>query len=149
VHVPAEFDDEDVTRLRIALARIARLLDRQSRGQELTGTQASVLGTVARRGPLRISELAAREGINPTMLSRIVGKLEQALLLQRRPDPEDGRAARVQVTEAGAELNRRQRAQRTRVLGDRLATLSPPHAAAVLAALPALEALADQLAERP
>src|SRR5215204_6344568 len=114
--MPTNFDDEDVTRLRIALARIARLLDRQSRGQELTGTQASVLGTVARRGPLRISELAEREGINPTMLSRIVGKLEQALLLQRRPDPEDGRAARVQVTEAGAELNRRQRAQRTRVL---------------------------------
>ena len=38
----AGFDGEDVTRLRIALARISRLLDRQSRGRELTRTQSSV-----------------------------------------------------------------------------------------------------------
>ena len=38
-------DAEDVARLRIALTRITRVLDRQSRGHILTGTQASVLAT--------------------------------------------------------------------------------------------------------
>ncbi|MGI9002164.1 MAG: MarR family winged helix-turn-helix transcriptional regulator [Pseudonocardia sp.] len=139
------FDAEDVARLRIALARIARLLDRQSRGDNLTRTQSSVLATVARLGPLRISDLAEVEGVNPTMLSRIVGKLEDTGLLRRRPDPTDGRAARVEVTEAGDLLHRQQRAERTQLLTDRLAALPETRAAELLAALPALESLADQL----
>ncbi len=144
----AIFDSDDIARLRTALARISRLLDRQSRGRELTGTQSSVLATVARRGPLRISELAECEGINPTMLSRIVAKLEQAGLLRRTPDPEDGRAARVELTDTGTELNRRQRAERTQLLTQRLAALPGTRAGELLTALPALEALAEQLAER-
>ena len=97
----AEIDADDVARLRIALARIARVLDRQSRGHTLTGTQASVLATAARLGPVRITELAEIEGINPTMLSRIVGKLEDAGLLHRRADPDDRRAALVEPTDRG------------------------------------------------
>jgi DNA-binding MarR family transcriptional regulator len=147
--VPNGFDEEDVARLRIALARISRLLDRQSRGRELTRTQSSVLATVGRRGPLRLSELAECEGVNPTMLSRIVAKLEQAGLLHRTPDPDDRRAARVELTGDGIELNRRQRAERTQLLTDRLAALPGSRAGELLAALPALEALADELAERP
>jgi len=145
--VATGFDGEDVTRLRIALARISRLLDRQSRGRELTRTQSSVLATVGRRGPLRLSELAESEGLNPTMLSRIVAKLEQAGLLHRSPDPDDGRAARVELTPEGIELNRRQRAERTQLLTDRLAALPGSRAAELLAALPALESLADELAD--
>lgn len=143
----AGFDGEDVARLRIALARISRLLDRQSRGRELTPTQSSVLVTVGRRGPLRLSELAEAEGLNPTMLSRIVAKLEQAGLLHRSPDPDDGRAARVELTTEGHELNRRHRAERTQLLTDRLAALPGSRAAELLAALPALESLADELAD--
>ena len=139
---------EDVARLRVALGRISRLLDRQSRGQELTRTQSSVLATVARRGPLRLSELAESEGVNPTMLSRIVAKLEQAGLLLRSPDPDDGRAARVELTSKGLELNQRQRAERTQLLTARLTALPGVRAAELLAALPALEALADELADR-
>jgi DNA-binding MarR family transcriptional regulator len=139
------FDGEDVTRLRVALARISRLLDRQSRGNSLTSTQTSVLATVARLGPIRLSELADVEGINPTMLSRIVGKLEDGGLLRRRPDPDDGRAARVECTDAGSAEHLRLRAERTQLLTARLAAMPAARAAELLAALPALEALADQL----
>ena len=170
------FDADDIARLRVALGRIAHRLDRQSRhqriraprpagaatpgdraldapnpgienpgGDALTPTQASVLATVAREGPVRISELAEIEGVNPTMLSRIVGKLEDAGLLLRRPDPADGRAARVEVTPVGDDLHRRQRAERTALLTARLTRM--PDAAALLAALPALESLAHELTE--
>ncbi|WP_219413046.1 MarR family winged helix-turn-helix transcriptional regulator [Pseudonocardia nigra] len=138
------FDAEDVARLRIALARISRMLDRQSRGDSLTRTQTSVLGTVARLGPVRISELAEIEGVNPTMLSRIVAKLEDAGLLRRRPDPADGRAALVEVTDAGAAEHRRLRTERTQLLTARLTAMPEAHAAELLAALPALECLAEQ-----
>jgi DNA-binding MarR family transcriptional regulator len=140
------FDGEDVTRLRVALARISRLLDRQSRGDSLTGTQASVLATVSRCGPIRLSELADLEGVNPTMLSRIVAKLEDRGLLRRRPDPDDGRAARVESTDAGSAEHLRMRAERAQLLTARLAAMPAARAAELLAALPALESLADQLA---
>ncbi len=139
------FDEDDVTRLRVALARISRHLDRQARGDALTRTQTSVLGTVIRLGPLRISELADVEGINPTMLSRIVAKLEDAGLLHRRSDPADGRAALVEITDEGRAVGQRLRAERTRLLTGRLSAMPGAHAAELLAALPALEALAAAL----
>ena len=138
-------DAEDVARLRIALARIARVLDRQSRGHVLTGTQASVLAAAARRGPVRISELAEIEGINPTMLSRIVAKLEEAGLLHRHADPDDRRVALVEPTAEGRALQQRLRDERTRLLAEHLAGLPQEHAAGLLTALPAIEALADAL----
>ncbi len=140
-----EPDAEDVARLRGALARIARALDRQTRGHVLTRTQASVLATAARLGPMRITELAEIEGVNPTMLSRIVAKLEDTGLLHRHPDPDDRRAALVEATAEGRALQRRLRDERTRLLAEHLARLPDGHAADLLVALPAVEALADTL----
>lgn len=135
----------DISRLRVALARIARLVDRQVSGDGMTRTQLSVLGTAARLGDVGISELAEIEGLNPTMLSRLIGKLEVAGLVGRCPDAEDRRAVRVQVTEAGVALHERLRQQRTELFADRLEGLSAEHAADLLAALPAIEALADNM----
>jgi DNA-binding MarR family transcriptional regulator len=146
--VIAMFDAEDVTRLRIALGRVSRFLDRQSRGDRLTRTQTSALATVMRLGPIRISELAEIEGVNPTMLSRIVAKLEDAGLLRRLADPADGRVVRVEVTDAGRAEQLRLRAERSELLAARLAALPRERAAELLAALPALESLADELAPK-
>ena len=137
----APADDDGVARLRAALARTARWLDRNAAGDGLSRTQLSVLSSAARRGPLGLGELADIEGINPTMLSRVVGKLDEQGYLQRLPDLADRRAARVQVTEAGLRLHRQIRAERTQLLTDRLADLPPEQRDALLAAVPALEAL--------
>jgi DNA-binding MarR family transcriptional regulator len=142
------FDDEDVTRLRIAFGRISRFLDRQSRGDRFTRTETSVLATVSRRGPVRLSELADIEGLNPTMLSRMVGKLEDAGLMRRRSDPADGRAFLVELTETGAAEQHRLRTERSELLSARLSAMPDERATELLAALPALESLADQLAPR-
>lgn len=147
--MPDAFDAEDVARLRIALARVSRRLDRHSRGGSLSATQASVLASAAKHGPVRLSDLAEIEGINPTMLSRIVAKLEDAGLLRRAADPLDGRAALVETTEAGRALHRTLRDERTRLLTDRLAAMPADSAAQLLAALPALEALAQITTENP
>ena len=146
--MPDAFDADDVTRLRIALARISRFLDRSTRGDRLTRTQASVLATVMRLGPIRLSELAEIEGINPTMLSRIVAKLEESGLFRRHPDPADGRVVLVEVTDAGRSEQLRLRAERSELLSARLAALPPERAEELLTALPALECLADELAPK-
>ena len=136
---------DDVNRLRVALARISRQVDLQVAGQGMTRTQLTMLGTMARERSLRIGELAEIEGLNATMVSRLVGKLETLGLVARTPDAEDRRSVVVEVTPAGARLHTRLRAERTRLFAERLAHLPAGHADALISALPALESLADAL----
>ena len=143
------FSAEDLGRLRAALGRISRLVDRQVSGDGLTRTQLSVLGMTARTGPIGLGELAEAEGVNPTMLSRVIGKLEAMNLLRRMPDPSDGRVVRVEVTEAGHDLHERLRTERAALFGERIADLPTEQAEILRTALPALEALAHQLGRIP
>jgi DNA-binding MarR family transcriptional regulator len=139
------FSPEDLGRLRAALGRISRLVDRQVSGDGLTRTQLSVLGMTARTGPIGMGELAEAEGVNPTMLSRVIGKLEAMDLLRRMPDPTDGRVVRVELTRTGLALHERLRSERAALFGERIADLPTEQAEILRDALPALEALAQQL----
>jgi DNA-binding MarR family transcriptional regulator len=138
---------EDAARLRKAIARLSRSLRATDSGTGLTPTQLSLLATVATRGELPLSELCRIESLNPTLLSRSVGNLEQAGLLVRQQHPHDRRAALVDVTPAGLRLYRRIRAERTDVLAAQLRDLGDDDRAALLAALPALERIAERLRE--
>lgn len=144
-------DIDTVGHLRAALGRIARHLRATAAGADLTPTQLSVLGTLARHPDgLGLAELARIEGLNPTMLSRAVGRLESLAVLQRERDPRDHRAARVRLTGAGTELHQHVRMERTTALDTTLRRLSAEHVKALFTALPALEALAEALAaDRP
>jgi len=99
-----------------------------------------------RRGPLGLSELAALEGLNPTMLSRVIGKLDDAGLLRRSADPDDRRVGLVEITAEGAALAIAVRAMRGRMLDDQLGQLGEAELDALVAALPVLEKLARGLA---
>ena len=138
-------DEDSVIRLRRAVLRVARQLNAASVGEGLTPTQASVLGIITRRGPLGLTELSEIEGLNPTMLSRVVGKLDSFGLIRRLRDPDDFRAARVEVTPEGKQASQRVAAERAAILSERLAGLPPEQEAALVAALPALENLAEDL----
>ena len=135
-------------RMRTIVGRMSRGL-RQAGGQtDLSPSQAEVLGTVARRGDVRLSELALIEGINPTLLSRIIGKLETAGLLVREADPDDRRAAHVVPTARGRKRYEQIRSERTDALNEALAGLSEAERDLLEAALPALEGLVEQLRGR-
>ncbi|BEP11779.1 MarR family transcriptional regulator [Acidothermaceae bacterium B102] len=134
-------DVESVARLRATIGRLARQMRVSATHAGLTPTQMSVLNTVARQGPLRLADLTAIEGVNPTMLSRIVGKLEEAGLITRVTDAVDRRVVTVEVTRAGRRTQEKVRDDRNRTLTVLLESLPPEQAEAVLAALPALEAL--------
>ena len=140
-----QVEQETVERLRVALAITARHLRSTEAGEGLTPTELSILATISRRGSLRLTELAEIERVNPTMLSRITGRLAEARLISREADADDRRAARVQAPHAGLALHERIRAQRRASLASHLDELSEDDARALLAALPALEALAEGL----
>ncbi|HEY0449065.1 MarR family transcriptional regulator [Actinophytocola sp.] len=138
-------DAEAVTRLRRVIGRLARLLNASSSGEGLTPTQASVLGLVAYRGPLGLAELTELEGLNPTMVSRLVSKLDADGLVRRRPDPADQRVVLLEATDAGRQTHQRILEARTETVAKILDGLSPDVGDALTEALPALEALAEGL----
>ncbi|HUZ19490.1 MAG TPA: MarR family transcriptional regulator [Acidimicrobiales bacterium] len=147
---PVEADTLDVAgRLRTVLGQLGRRLRLTRTGAELSPSQHEVLGTIVRRGPLRLSALAEAEGLNPTMLSRIARKLEGAGLVARTPDARDGRVVHLAATEAGRDLYEEIRTERTGALVAALSGLSAQERRALAAALPVLESLADALRPAP
>jgi len=143
-----QLDSETAARLRAVVGKLSRRLNALVRGTGLTPSQLSALGVIARQGPIRLSDLAELESVNPTMLSRVVAALDEAGLVRRRTDPDDRRAGLLEVTANGRRTHDRLRAERGRVLTAGLERLDPNDLAAVEAALPALEALIDALAGR-
>jgi len=143
-----DFDEASTARLRSALSKVVRELERRSSEEGITPTQLNVLGTVARHKRLGLSELAEIETINPTMLSRIVGKLESAGLVRRVPDDSDRRVFHAEITPAGHKAWERTRRTRTRLLSDLLDRLPEHEARSLAEALPALEALGEVARER-
>jgi DNA-binding MarR family transcriptional regulator len=134
-------------RLRAAIGRLSRRLRRTAASAGLTPSEISVLLTIARRGPLRLTDLAETEAINPTMISRICGRLADLGLISRSPDPSDRRAALVDATAAGRRIRKRIHRERTEVLEAHLASLSEPERELLAAAVPLLERLAQSIAE--
>lgn len=138
--------DLDVSaRLRGVVMRLSRQLNASATHEGLTPSQASALGLINHRGPLSLSELAAIEGLNPTMVSRIVGRLDALGLISRRQNPQDLRSAMVEITDPGRQATERIRGERGKVLSDCFENLSQSDQDAVVTALPAMEALAEQL----
>lgn len=138
-------DAEAVTRLRRVIGRLARLLNASSSSEGLTPTQASVLGIVAFHGPIGLAEVIEIEGLNPTMVSRVVSKLDTDGLVRRQPDPADQRVVQLDATDAGRQTHQRVLEARTDTVAKILDGLSPDVSDALVEALPALEALAKGL----
>lgn len=132
----------DVTRLRVALARLARRMRKHALAG-LTPTQLAALATVERSGPMRLGDLAAAEGIAPSTLTRLVTALEDSGLVRRFADPSDARASTLAITPRGHETLERLRTETTMVLTQSLTLLTPAQRATLAAALPVLEQLAE------
>ncbi|MGZ4167522.1 MAG: MarR family winged helix-turn-helix transcriptional regulator [Solirubrobacteraceae bacterium] len=143
-------DIDTAARLRVAIGRLSRRLRTTAAGSAagLTPTKISVLLTVVREGPIRLSALAESESLNPTMLSRVIANLVDAGLLARTSDDGDRRAAWVEATEDGRQLAQRMRRERTDAVNEALDALAPDDRRLLEKALPALEQLAEQLKER-
>lgn len=146
---PTLVSEEDAVRLRTAVMRLSRELRKTTAPEGLTATQSSVLATVVRHNEMSLSELSETEGLNPTMLSRVIGHLEEEDLLQRVKDPVDRRATQVLPTTQGRRLVQRLRNRRTLQLQRRIELLDESSILQLLRALPALEILAGTEEPRP
>ena len=95
--------DNDLTDLadaiRPTLARVYLTIRRRSPFGEYTAAQGSTLATLAEHGPMRMGELARREGVRMPTVTAAVDVLVGHGLLRRDPDPDDRRAVQVSITD--------------------------------------------------
>jgi DNA-binding MarR family transcriptional regulator len=89
---------------------------------ELTLPETSALARLDRGGPTTSAALARLEQISPQSMGATLGALEARGLVERRPDPGDGRRVVLSFTEAGLEALRNRRDERTEQLARALAT---------------------------
>ena len=113
---------DTAAQLRLGIVRTARRL-RQEAAAEATGltpTSTSALATIERFGPLTPSELAKLERVRRPTVTRTLGCLDREGLIERTPDPADGRSALVSVNAEGRERLRRLRRRKNAYLARRM-----------------------------
>jgi DNA-binding MarR family transcriptional regulator len=84
--------------LRIVLGQLMRRLRAEHR---FSLSQGAVLGRLDREGTMSIGDLAIAERVRPQSMTQTVADLEADGLIERRPDPADGRRILLALTESG------------------------------------------------
>ena len=95
--------------LRVVLGQLVRRLRAEHR---FPISHGAVLGRLDREGPQSVSDLALAERVRPQSMAQTVGDLESDDLVERNPDPADGRRALVSLTESGRKALDADRANR-------------------------------------
>lgn len=94
----------------LAEDRVVRAIERDLAGAgliPLTWYDVLLELAAASDGCLRMQQLGARVVLSRTRVSRLVTELEGERLVERRPDPNDGRATLATITPAGKQALRR------------------------------------------
>lgn len=140
---------EHLDRIEDALLRVVKATARRAKAAvrrvapDLEPAAYGLLYRLAENGPIRVTELADRLGIDASTASRHVSRLENTQMVERRPDPSDARAVLVDLTDLGRSVFEALRHRRRAGLEAVLADWSPEDLAE-LAEL--LERLAEGLA---
>ena len=132
-------------RLRPVLLQVTRELRREIHPLGVTGGQVSLLVQIQRDPGIGVRELATRERMSPAGMSKYIGRLEAAGLVERTALP-DKRRVGLRLTDQAERVLRSVKNRRTAWLAARLRELSPAERAAVEQAL---EPLARLLEVRP
>jgi len=142
--------DPDVTdvagALRTSIGLLLRRLRQVQAEGELTLPESAALTRLDRGGPSTASALARLEQISPQSMGATLAALEARGLVERSPDPGDGRRVLLSVTGGGRQVLQNRRNARTEQLAKALAAgFTPSEVRQLEAAAPLLERLAQSI----
>jgi DNA-binding MarR family transcriptional regulator len=145
--MPQDLDVNEVAgALRISVGLLVRQLRQAKADGELTPPESSALARLDRGGPTTSGALARLEQISPQSMGATLGGLEARGLVERQPDPHDGRRAVISITDQGRQVLRDRRSQSTQRLARALAAgFTAPELDQLMAAAPLLERLAHTI----
>ena len=135
---------DTASQLSTAIVRTARVL-RQDAAAEAglgAGTTAA-LASIKRDGPLTPSELAEIERVKRPSITRTLVCLDRQGLIERTPDPADGRSSQVAISAAGRERLALLRRRKSAYLARRLEALDPEEVATLARAAEILERMRE------
>jgi DNA-binding MarR family transcriptional regulator len=122
-----------------------RLRQRPAEG-ELSLPESSALRRLERGGPATVTALAKAEQISVQSMGATLRTLEARRLIDRRPDPADGRRSVMSVTEAGlAALSDKRNARIAQLTRALAAEFTPAEMGQLMAAVPLIERLAENI----
>jgi DNA-binding MarR family transcriptional regulator len=104
---------------------LRKAFDRKAVGLGVTRAQWKVLFRLERQPGLRQIELADMLDVEPITLTRILDRLEEATLVERRADPADRRAWRLYVTAQAQPLIEKLKAVGADLAADAFAGIDP------------------------
>jgi DNA-binding MarR family transcriptional regulator len=140
-------------RLRLAIVRTSRRLRQQALGAEgggeISPTLSAALASIDVHGPLTPSELAERERVKRPTATRTIANLERLGLIERTPDPSDGRGCIVTTTAQGRALMKRMRTRKNAYLASRIRNLSVDELATLEHAAEILERMLEEDQQAP
>jgi len=132
--------------LRVSIGLFARQLRQLKADGELTLPESSALARLDRFGPATPTALARREQISPQSAGATLSALEARGLVERCPDPRDGRRVIMSLTDAGLQMLRSRRNERTEQMARALsAGFTPAELRQLMAAAPLIERLAQSI----
>lgn len=130
-------------RLMSASSRYTRAVARRVESPAAAGTWRT-LAALNELGPTRVSDLAEWQRVSQPTMTTLLRRMEQHGLVERRPDPADGRASLVSMTGDGRAQFRRFRAQALELTGPAWDRLTEADRAALSRAADLLQALLEQ-----
>jgi DNA-binding MarR family transcriptional regulator len=132
--------------LRVSIGLFVRRLRQAPVHGELTLPEISALSRLERAGPATPGQLAKAEQISPQAMGVTLSGLEHQGLVERHPDPGDGRRVVMSLTEAGQRAVRNKHAARNEQLAKALSDrFTPAELRTLMAAAPLIERLGESL----
>ena len=132
--------------LRVSIGLLRRRLRQAHADGELTMPESAALVRLDRDGPTTASALAKVEQISPQSMGATLAALRARGLVERSPDPEDGRRIVISITQDGLQALGDRRNATTEQLAQALATaFTRSELEQLMAVAPLLERLAERI----
>jgi DNA-binding MarR family transcriptional regulator len=142
--MPRKTFDLAVTDFIQAIGLLVRRVRAASASQELSLTESSAMGRLAKDGPATIADLARAESVRPQSMGATIASLEERGLVERKPHPTDGRQVNIDLTPRGAAMRKSVRDAKLIWLAQAISQLNKEEQATLFAA----GAIIQRLAER-
>lgn len=137
----SDLDPADLAaRFRQALVPLVRKL-RTNVEEGMSPSLMSALSTVAREGPITLTDLAAVEKVSPPMGTKLANALEERGLVTRVGCTDDKRVTRLELTRDGRRMLDRSHKRRNAWLAQKLAALTDDERIAIAESIAVIERL--------
>ena len=142
--MPRKTLDTAVVDLMQSIGVLLRRARAASGSNELSLTEAYVMGRLAKDGPATTAELARAEGMKPQSMGTTIAALEEMGMVERRPHPSDGRQVNIELTAKGAAVRKSAKDAKRTWLAQAVAQLAEPERETLFKAGEIIKRLAEK-----